>query len=190
MPFILVEDRQCTCNITAKRVRVNSCRRKATSITYSVCLSVVFVIKQAKCVRRVITVNYGLSGSTVFLHIISCKARPGSLTYATSSNQEMVTSYQLTPRSIASHRRKVMALAALLDTTARLLFTLGSNSELPLFASFARVLFVQYREDTSYGGAEGYRPDINVNMMPQFQQTSYSLQYVRQVVCAYNTFFP
>jgi hypothetical protein len=48
------------------------CCRKAVSITYSACASVAQVIQHAKHMCHIVIC--GLSGSTVFFHIISYKA--------------------------------------------------------------------------------------------------------------------
>ena len=50
-------------NIEA-RPRNRFCRGKATSITYSECVSVALVIQHPKCMRHI--VFCGLSGSTIF----------------------------------------------------------------------------------------------------------------------------
>jgi hypothetical protein len=46
------------------------CHGKAISITYCECVSVALVIQHAKRMRRII-LSCGLSGCTIFLHIIS-----------------------------------------------------------------------------------------------------------------------
>ena len=54
----------------------NHCRRgRAISIVYSECVSVAFVIQDAMRMRRITFVIRGLSGSTLFSHIISKRAR-------------------------------------------------------------------------------------------------------------------
>ena len=65
------KDRQCTDKRkTEERSRNDRCRRKAISITYSQCVSVALVIQHAKRMRRII-LSCGLSGCTIFFHIIS-----------------------------------------------------------------------------------------------------------------------
>jgi hypothetical protein len=58
---------------TYARSRDNCWHRKAISITYSVCVSVAFVIQHARCTFSVLyyIVFHGLSGATVFFHITS-----------------------------------------------------------------------------------------------------------------------
>jgi hypothetical protein len=55
-------------NIEARSCN-HCCRGKAVSITYSECAFLAFVIQHA--VRMSHIVIYGLSGSTIFFHIIS-----------------------------------------------------------------------------------------------------------------------
>jgi hypothetical protein len=64
------QGRQCYVirNIEA-RSRNHCCRGKAISITYYECVSVALVIQHAKRMHRIVIC--GLSGSTIFFHIIS-----------------------------------------------------------------------------------------------------------------------
>jgi hypothetical protein len=49
------KDRQCTCNITLRRIGITSVAvQKQLNITYSECAFVVLVIQHAKCMRRII----------------------------------------------------------------------------------------------------------------------------------------
>ena len=60
-------------NITLRHIRATiTAVEKATSITYSECVFVVLGIQHAMRMRH--TVICGLSGSTIFLHIISLMA--------------------------------------------------------------------------------------------------------------------
>ena len=57
-------------NVIMRRVRVNyCCRGKSISITYSECVFVALGVKRAMCTRHIVIC--GLSGSTVFFHVIS-----------------------------------------------------------------------------------------------------------------------
>jgi len=59
--FSTKQDRQCTDNVTLRRVRATTVvAEKTTSITYSECVSVALGIQHAKHMRRI--VMYGLSG--------------------------------------------------------------------------------------------------------------------------------
>jgi hypothetical protein len=57
------------CNFDA-RSHNPCCRGEAISITYSECVFVALVIQHAKRMRRIIVIC-GLSGSTIFFHIVS-----------------------------------------------------------------------------------------------------------------------
>jgi hypothetical protein len=64
------QDRQCTYNITLRRIRATIVTvKKAVTITYSECVYVVLGIQHAMCIRHI--AMCGLSGSTIFFHIIS-----------------------------------------------------------------------------------------------------------------------
>jgi hypothetical protein len=67
------QDRKCTCNVTLGRIRATTAavkkKKKAISITYSVCVFVAVVIQHAMCMRPIVTC--GLPRSTLFYHIIS-----------------------------------------------------------------------------------------------------------------------
>jgi hypothetical protein len=72
-----IRERQCAykCNIAARSPN-HLYRGKAISIIYSEYVSVALVIQHAMRMRRTThVVNRGLSGSTIFSHIISQKAR-------------------------------------------------------------------------------------------------------------------
>jgi hypothetical protein len=65
------QDRHCTYKRNIEAVLCNyCCREKAAMITYSVCVSVALVIQHAMGMRRTIVIC-GLSGSTIFFHVIS-----------------------------------------------------------------------------------------------------------------------
>jgi len=65
----IIQDTQCMYNRDIKaRSRNQCCRGKAISITYYKCVSIASVIQLTKCMRHI--VNRGLSGCTIFYHII------------------------------------------------------------------------------------------------------------------------
>jgi len=55
------------------------CNVNAITVTYSECVSVAFVIQHAKHIRR--TAICGVSGSTIFCHLISKMERYSGKTY-------------------------------------------------------------------------------------------------------------
>jgi hypothetical protein len=64
------QDGQCTINVTLMGDRATTVVvEKATNFTYSQCVLVVLGIQNARRMRYM--ANGGLSGSTVFFHIIS-----------------------------------------------------------------------------------------------------------------------
>jgi hypothetical protein len=66
--LFLQQDRQCPYKRhTEARSRNNTCREKAVSITYSECVLVALCIQHAVRVRHIVC---GLTGSTIFFHII------------------------------------------------------------------------------------------------------------------------
>ena len=68
------QDRQCTYNVTLRRVRVTTVAvEKIISNIYAECALVALGIKHAMRVRRIFIC--GLSGSTAFFHLISLVVR-------------------------------------------------------------------------------------------------------------------
>ena len=66
--------RQHTYNVTLRRARVtNVAMEKVISTIYSECVFVALGIHHAICMRRIFVC--GLSGSTIFFHLISLMAR-------------------------------------------------------------------------------------------------------------------
>jgi len=64
------QDRQCTHKRNSEARSPNHCcRGKALSTTYYECVSVALDIQHAKCMHHIVI--RGLSGSTVYFHIIS-----------------------------------------------------------------------------------------------------------------------
>ena len=61
---------QCTYNIE-ERSRNHCCRGKAVSITYSECVLVAPSYPACKAHAPYYIVIFGLSGSTIFLHVVS-----------------------------------------------------------------------------------------------------------------------
>ena len=67
--YTLKQDRQCTYNVTLRHAPASSVAAKKKKITYSECVFVDLGIQNIMCMRHIVIC--GLSGSTVFLHIIS-----------------------------------------------------------------------------------------------------------------------
>ena len=66
------QDRQCTYNVTVRRVRVTIVAvEKSVSVTYSERVFVALGIQYANAHALYYIVNCGLSGSKIFSHIIS-----------------------------------------------------------------------------------------------------------------------
>jgi hypothetical protein len=67
--FNFKQDRQCTYNVTLRRLSCNHCcNRKPICITYCECVFVALGIQQAMRMRHI--VFCGMPGSTIFFHII------------------------------------------------------------------------------------------------------------------------
>jgi len=72
--FTEKRDRQCTYNVTLRRVRAtNVAMEKVMSTIYTECVFLALGIKHAMRMRRIFVC--GLSGSTVFFHLISIMTR-------------------------------------------------------------------------------------------------------------------
>ena len=67
--MVKVNDRQCTYNVTQARLGNHCCNGKAKGSTHSECVCLVTGIHHAMRMRH--TVICGLSGSKIFLNIIS-----------------------------------------------------------------------------------------------------------------------
>ena len=68
--YTLKQDRQCTYNITLRRVRVTIVAvEKTVSITYSGCVTLALVIRYAVRMRHIVFRD--VPGSTIFFRIIS-----------------------------------------------------------------------------------------------------------------------
>jgi hypothetical protein len=67
--------RQCTCNVTVRRVHVTTVAVERKSITYSDCVSVAFVIQHAERMRCIILSSVACLALPHFFHIISQTAR-------------------------------------------------------------------------------------------------------------------
>jgi L,D-peptidoglycan transpeptidase YkuD (ErfK/YbiS/YcfS/YnhG family) len=68
---VIKKDRQCTYNLTYRRVSCNHCcsGKQTIRITYSECVFVALDIQHSMRMRHIVIT--GLPGSTVFFHIIS-----------------------------------------------------------------------------------------------------------------------
>jgi hypothetical protein len=63
---------QCTCEVTQRHLRLTIVAlEKSGSVTYSECVSVALCIQHVNAHAPYYIVICGLSGSTVFLHIIT-----------------------------------------------------------------------------------------------------------------------